>query len=96
MVVKEISIEQIEVSEFNTRKDLADGQQDSTTEDLARSIERQGLLSPITVFQKQLGWGNWKTPCLIFAALTEQQRKRPRKHLHWPCPSGAHAAKGDG
>ncbi len=55
MVVKEIPIQQIEVSEFNTRKDLADGQQDSTIDDLARSIERQGLLSPITVFQKPDG-----------------------------------------
>jgi ParB family chromosome partitioning protein len=55
MVVKEIPIEQIEDSQFNTRKDLADGQQDSTIEDLARSIERQGLLSPITVFQKPGG-----------------------------------------
>jgi len=55
MVVKDVPIEKIEVSEFNTRKDLADGQQDSTIEDLARSIERQGLLSPITVFQKPDG-----------------------------------------
>lgn len=55
MVVKEVPIEQIEVSEFNTRKDLTDGQQDSTIDDLARSIERQGLLSPITVFQKPDG-----------------------------------------
>lgn len=55
MEVVEIPVPLIDVSEANTRKDLRDGQRDSTIEDLARSIERQGLLSPITVFPKPGG-----------------------------------------
>ncbi|CAN5680792.1 hypothetical protein BH24ACT21_BH24ACT21_12190 [soil metagenome] len=52
MDFKEIAIADVDISEFNTRRNLIDGQQDSTIEDLAKSIEKQGLLSPITVFQK--------------------------------------------
>ncbi len=55
MEVEQIPLDQIEVSEFNTRKDLADGQFDSTIEDLARSIEQQGLLQPITVYKRSDG-----------------------------------------
>jgi ParB-like chromosome segregation protein Spo0J len=51
METREIPIDAIDVSKFNTRKDLADGQEDSTIEDLAGSIARQGLLSPITVYR---------------------------------------------
>lgn len=50
--VEVIRVDLIDVSAFNTRKDLTDGQNDSTVEDLARSIERQGLVQPITVFKK--------------------------------------------
>jgi ParB family chromosome partitioning protein len=49
MEVKEIPVARIAVSEANTRKDLADGQADSTIEDLAESIHQQGLLQPISV-----------------------------------------------
>src|SRR6266851_669636 len=52
MVIQDLSIQDIDISEFNTRKDLIDGQADSTLDDLARSIEKQGLLSPITVYRK--------------------------------------------
>jgi len=52
MVVQDLSIQDIDISEFNTRKDLIDGQADSTLDDLAMSIEKQGLLSPITVYRK--------------------------------------------
>ena len=55
MLVREIPTQDVDVSEFNTRKNLTDGQHDSTIEDLAKSIEKQGLLSPITVFQKPDG-----------------------------------------
>ena len=55
MQFQEIPLTDIDVSEFNTRKDLADGQADSSIDDLARSIERQGLLSPITVYRKPDG-----------------------------------------
>jgi ParB family transcriptional regulator, chromosome partitioning protein len=49
MEVRELLVERIAISEANTRKDLTDGQSDSDIEDLARSIERQGLLQPISV-----------------------------------------------
>jgi ParB family chromosome partitioning protein len=52
MMLQELPISDIDISEFNTRKDLIDGQSDSTIDDLARSIERQGLLSPITVYRR--------------------------------------------
>jgi len=55
MILQELPIADIDVSEFNTRKDLIDGQSDSTIDDLARSIDRQGLLSPITVYRRPDG-----------------------------------------
>ncbi|MEX2421587.1 MAG: ParB/RepB/Spo0J family partition protein [Actinomycetota bacterium] len=55
MEVEPIAVVLVDVSEFNTRKDLADGQYDSTIEDLARSIQQQGLLQPITVYRKSDG-----------------------------------------
>ena len=55
MDIQEITIEDIDISEFNTRKNLDDGQIDSTIDDLAKSIDRQGLLNPITVLKKPDG-----------------------------------------
>ena len=52
MEVKDIPINQIDVSEFNTRKDLGAGTEDAGLEDLAESIRERGLLSPITVRPK--------------------------------------------
>ncbi|MCW3134992.1 MAG: ParB/RepB/Spo0J family partition protein [Methanophagales archaeon] len=49
MEVKEIRIAEIELSEFNTRKDLNAGTEDTGIEDLANSIKEKGLLNPITV-----------------------------------------------
>lgn len=49
MEVKPIPMKLIDVSEFNARKDLQDGQSDSALEDLASSIGKQGLLNPIIV-----------------------------------------------
>ncbi len=74
MEIREIAIEDIDVSEFNTRKDLADGQQDSNIEDLARSIDRQGLLSPITVFRKPDG---------TFSLVAGQRRLLACRQLGW-------------
>lgn len=74
MEIKEIAISDIEVSEFNTRKDLADGQIDSTIEDLAHSIEKQGLLSPITIYQKKNG---------KYALIAGQRRLLACKYLGW-------------
>lgn len=74
MIVREIPIQDVDVSEFNTRKDLVDGQYDSTIEDLAKSIEKQGLLSPITVFQKADG---------RYALVAGQRRLMACRHLGW-------------
>lgn len=55
MDVQDIPLSGIDISEFNTRKDLTDGQHDSSVDDLARSIAQQGLLSPITVVARTDG-----------------------------------------
>ena len=49
MDIREIRIDEISVSEFNTRKDLDAGTEDAGLDDLADSIRERGLLSPITV-----------------------------------------------
>lgn len=74
MIVKDIPIKDIDVSEFNTRKNLVDGQDDSNIEDLAKSIEKQGLLSPITVFQRPDG---------KYALIAGQRRLLACKQLEW-------------
>ncbi len=74
MIVREIPISDVDISEFNTRKNLADGQYDSTIEDLAKSIEKQGLLSPITVFQRPDG---------RYALVAGQRRLLACKQLGW-------------
>ncbi|MBV8737713.1 MAG: ParB/RepB/Spo0J family partition protein [Alphaproteobacteria bacterium] len=55
MTARDIPITEIDVSEHNTRKNLHDGQHDSTIEDLAKSIERHGLLNPIMVMRRAEG-----------------------------------------
>ena len=72
MEVRDILISSIEVSEYNVRKNLNDGQEDSTIEDLARSIAKQGLISPVTVFQRQNG---------IYGLIAGQRRLLACKHL---------------
>ena len=72
MQVMEIDVQAIDLSEFNVRKNIADGQQDSTIEDLAQSIAKQGLLSPITVFQK---------PDRRYGLVAGQRRLLACKHL---------------
>lgn len=74
VILKEIPLEQIDVSEFNARKDLIVGQEDSALQDLARSIENQGLLNPITVYQKPDG---------RYAVLSGQRRMLACRHLGW-------------
>jgi ParB family chromosome partitioning protein len=74
MIVQDIPVDQVDVSEFNTRKNLADGEYDSTIEDLARSIESQGLLSPISVLHKPSG---------RYAVIAGQRRLRACKQLGW-------------
>ena len=72
MEVTEIPVALIDISDANTRKDLSDGQVDSTIEDLARSIERQGLLSPISVFATADG---------RYSLVAGQRRLLASKHL---------------
>ncbi|MBI5001254.1 MAG: ParB/RepB/Spo0J family partition protein [Euryarchaeota archaeon] len=52
MEVKEIEMKYIRLSEYNTRKDLAAGTEDTGIEDLANSIREKGLLNPIIVRRK--------------------------------------------
>ena len=52
MVIKEIPLSEVIISKLNVRKDLQAGTEDSTLDDLARSIHEKGLLNPITVLQK--------------------------------------------
>jgi len=55
MEVKEIKIEEIILSESNTRKDLVAGTEDASIEDLAQSIKEKGLLNPIIVRKSREG-----------------------------------------
>ena len=52
MEVKEIKMNEISLSEYNTRKDLNAGTEDTGLEDLAKSIRENGLLNPIIVMKK--------------------------------------------
>lgn len=72
MDVREIPLSRIEISEFNTRKNLEDGQYDSTVQHLAASIERQSLLNPIHVMAKQDG---------VYALIAGQRRYLAFKFL---------------
>jgi ParB family chromosome partitioning protein len=55
MTVIDIPVSDVDVSEENVRKNLSDGETDGGIGDLANAIERQGLLSPITVYRKPDG-----------------------------------------
>lgn len=86
-IVQEVNINLIEVSAFNTRKDLEAGTEDSSLDDLAKSIAEKGLLSPIIVRSKpgeryELIAGQrrylacrklkWKTiPCIVRSDLSD-------------------------
>jgi len=56
LIFKEIPLEEIQVSEFNVRKNLEAGSEDSNLEDLASSIYEKGLLNPITVVKTDQGF----------------------------------------
>jgi ParB family chromosome partitioning protein len=55
MEVKEIELTKINMSKFNTRKDLGAGVEDAGLDDLANSIHEKGLLSPVTVMRRDDG-----------------------------------------
>lgn len=57
MEVRDLPIEHIQISKFNTRKDLGSGSEDSSINDLAASIKEKGLLNPILV--RDLGDGSY-------------------------------------
>lgn len=50
--IQDIDISLIEISNLNTRRDLEAGTEDSSLDDLARSIAEKGLLSPVIVRKK--------------------------------------------
>ena len=52
MVTKEIPISEIIISKLNVRKNLQSGTEDSTLDDLAKSIFERGLINAITVLDK--------------------------------------------
>lgn len=67
MEVKEVKLSSIQISEFNTRKDLEAGTEDAGLNELASSIKEKGLLSPITVRQNNDGTSGlspWRMPFL--------------------------------
>jgi ParB/RepB/Spo0J family partition protein len=49
MQTRQISLAMIDISQFSTRKDLSAGGEDSSLDDLARSVAEQGLLNPPTL-----------------------------------------------
>jgi len=53
--IQEIDLDSIVVSEFNTRKDLDAGTEDTSLDELASSIREKGLLSPVTVVRRKDG-----------------------------------------
>ena len=55
MKIKEIKLASIEVSKFNTRKDLSAGSEETSLDDLAKSIQEKGLLNPIMVREMSKG-----------------------------------------
>ena len=55
MEVKDISLNLINVSLLNTRKNLEAGTEDTSLADLALSIKEKGLLNPITVLEQENG-----------------------------------------
>lgn len=57
MEVKDISLSSVNISEFNTRKDLDAGTEDAGLEDLAISIKEKGLLNPVLLYTRWLSSG---------------------------------------
>lgn len=55
MKVEEIRINKIDISSFNTRKNLDAGTEDTGLDDLTISIKEKGLLSPIMVMKSNSG-----------------------------------------
>ncbi len=56
--IRDLPIADIQLSRFNTRKDLSAGREDSSLSNLADSIRSRGLLNPVTV--RSLGADKWE------------------------------------
>lgn len=73
-IPKDIPLNLLSVSNLNTRRDLDAGQEDSSIQDLALSIQEKGLLQPITVRQLPEGKDEviigQKTVSKIFSSLS--------------------------
>jgi ParB family chromosome partitioning protein len=52
LTIKDIPLSEIIVSKLNVRNDLQSGTEDSSLDDLARSIQENGLLNPLTVLYR--------------------------------------------
>src|SRR2546426_9046294 len=72
--IRDLPIADIELSRFNTRKDLSAGNEDSSIKDLAESIRSRGLLNPVTV--RSTGADKWEL-------LAGQRRLAACKQLGW-------------
>ena len=68
-----IPLDQIKISEFNVRKNLDAGSEDSNIDDLARSINEKGLLSPIIVLEEKE----------VYKLITGQRRFLACNQLGW-------------
>lgn len=55
MEIKEVDLNSIVISQFNTRKDLDAGTEDASLDELAYSIQEKGLLNPITIVKRDDG-----------------------------------------
>ena len=74
MQIRDLPIADIQVSRFNTRKDLSAGNEDSSVRDLAESIRSRGLLNPVTV--RSTGEDKWEL-------VAGQRRFAACKQLGW-------------
>ncbi len=72
--IRDLPIADIQLSRFNTRKDLSAGNEDSSISDLAKSIQSRGLLNPVTV--RSAGAGLWEL-------VAGQRRLAACKQLGW-------------
>jgi ParB family chromosome partitioning protein len=73
MQFTDIPVSEVDVSQSNVRKNLEDGEIDSSLSDLANAIESQGLLQPITVYRAKNR----------FALVVGQRRLLAVKQLGW-------------
>ena len=74
MEVKELPLDLIKISSFNTRKDLTAGTEEAGLTDLTNSIQEKGLLNPIMVQKLDDG---------TYELIAGQRRYLACKNLGW-------------